>query len=86
MSRSTSYPEALATFVAGAMVGAGVALLLSPTLAQEGSARLRQVMKDAPEKVRDFTERLVDRGRAAVAAAADAAAEATAETQRGGPA
>lgn len=56
-------------FLTGALIGAGVALLLAPASGSETRRRLsqtaRRLREDVPEKARHIADRVADRARSA---------------------
>jgi gas vesicle protein len=62
MHDRTDYVNALMFFVAGALAGAGGALLLAPQSGRDTRGRLGRRLRRAGRSARDLTEKVVRRG------------------------
>lgn len=61
MSERNSTTDVIVSFLAGALVGAGVALLLAPQAGQETRKRIREVAGEWKDKGEDLIRRVRNR-------------------------
>jgi gas vesicle protein len=62
MNDRTSYFTSLSFFVAGALAGASVALLVAPQAGRVTRAMMRRKMRDSADSARHLKDRVVRRG------------------------